>query len=115
MTEADILEMTYVDKMTIIRKSKGWNQETCSNDFSNVVIAENVPCAISRKEEAIVSGDIGVIVVNRKLFCRPEVDIKAGDTINATYSHGEEAIFKVSMANIYPSHMEIPITELERI
>lgn len=115
MTEADILEMTYLDKMTIIRKSKGWNQETCSNDFSNIIIAEDIPCAISRKEEAIVSGDIGVIVINRKLFCRPEVDIKTGDTINATYSHGEEAIFKVSKTNIYPSHMEIPITEAERI
>ncbi|HBE9358242.1 TPA: hypothetical protein KSJ12_003474 [Clostridioides difficile] len=115
MTEADILEMTYLDKMTIIRKLKGWNEETCSNDFSNVVIAENIPCAISRKEEAIVNGDIGSIVVNRKLFCRPEVDIKTGDTINTTYNHGEEAVFKVSKANIYPSHMEIPITELERI
>lgn len=115
MTEASILEMTYLDKMTIIRKSKGWNEETCSNDFSNVVIDENIPCAISRKEESIVSGDIGAIVVNRKLFCRPEVDIKIGDTINATYNHGEEAVFKVSKANIYPSHMEIPITELERI
>ncbi|HBG7849075.1 TPA: hypothetical protein KRF19_003683 [Clostridioides difficile] len=115
MTEADILEMTYLDKMTIIRKLKGWNEETCSNDFSNVVIAENIPCAISRKEEAIVNGDIGSIVVNRKLFCRPEVDIKIGDTINTTYNHGEEAVFKVSKANIYLSHMEIPITELERI
>ncbi|MCU6124608.1 hypothetical protein H3U13_19605, partial [Clostridioides difficile] len=62
MTEADILEMTYLDKMTIVRKSKGWNQETCSNDFSNIIIAEDIPCAISRKEEAIVSGDIGAIV-----------------------------------------------------
>ncbi|MCC0654785.1 MULTISPECIES: hypothetical protein [unclassified Clostridioides] len=115
MTEADILEMTYLDKMTIIRKSKGWNEETCSNDFSSVVIAENIHCSVSRKEEAIVIGDIGTIVVNRKLFCRPEVDIRAGDTINVTYSHGEEAVFKVSKANIYTSHMEIPIVEMERI
>ncbi|MCC0697162.1 hypothetical protein [Clostridioides sp. ES-S-0048-02] len=115
MTEADILEMTYFDSMTIIRKLKVWNEETCSSDFNDVIIAENIPCSVSRKEEAIISGDIGTIVVNRKLFCRPEVDIKAGDTINVTYSYGEKSIFKTSKVNVYLSHMEIPIAEMERI
>ena len=50
MTDIEILESTYFDKCTIKRKEKIKNPNTGVTETVEKIIAENVKCALSKKD-----------------------------------------------------------------
>ncbi|WP_250675466.1 hypothetical protein LZ906_017295 (plasmid) [Paraclostridium ghonii] len=117
MTEAEILEMSYFDLCTIKRKVKVKDEETGITSSELKVIAENIKCALSKKESAVSvmkEDGAGKIISNNQLFLNPNTDIKQGDTVEVL-SMGELSIYLASKPFKYPSHLTLFIEEKERV
>lgn len=117
MTEAEILEMTYLDLCTIKRKSKIKNEDTGVTSYELIVVAENVKCALSKRDSvlSVLKEDgAGKIVSTNQLFINPNTDIKEGDTVEVV-SMGKLYVYLASKPFPYPSHLEVFITEKERV
>nr|DAP48629.1 MAG TPA: head closure knob [Caudoviricetes sp.] len=115
MTEAEILEMTYFDICTIKRKVKVKDEDAGVTTTELKVIAENIKCAISRKDTPIITSDgVGKIVYSNQLFTNPNIDIKESDILEVV-SMGKTITYLASKPFPYPSHTITPITEKERV
>lgn len=115
MSEAEILEMTYDCNCKIIRKVSVKDVATGITNHSDVVIADNVKCAKSRKNVSAINGEIGSIVSVDILFINPTIDVTTGDTIEITNQIGEKTIHLASKPTYYVSHREIVLTEKGRV
>lgn len=115
MNEADILALTFEDRMTVKRHVETVDEDTGISNFSDVTsVFENIPCALSKKDEANINGDIPSVVSNHKVFARPDVDIKPGDLIEITRL-GRIYRFIASKPFYYISHVEVLVESKERI
>ena len=114
MTDIEILESTYFDKCTIKRKVKVKNENTGVTETVEKIIAENVKCALSKKDNQVMSSaGIGNLVFNHKLFLNPNIDIKEGDTVEVT-TMGKISIYLASKPFYYSSHSETLLSYKER-
>ena len=69
MTDIEILESTYFDKCTIKRKVKSKNENTGVTETVENIIAENVKCALSKKDTPIMTSDgVGKLAFTQLLF-----------------------------------------------
>ena len=57
MTDIEILESTYFDRCTIKRKVKAKNENTGVTETVEKIIAENVKCALSKKDVPVMIFD----------------------------------------------------------
>ncbi len=116
MTDAEILEMTFFDTATCIRKVKVKDKNTGVSKFEDVIIFENMKCALSKKEQAapLLDGEVGSIVSTHKLFINPLADIQLGDNLVVTNGMGQKCIYLASEPFYYQSHREIPVTKKVR-
>ena len=115
MTDAEILESTYFDRCTIKRKEKRKNPNTGVTETVDIVIAENVKCALSKSDNQVMSGEgVGNLSFNHKLFLNPNVDIKEGDTVEVNRM-GKISIYLASKPFYYPSHIEVIVIYKERV
>ena len=115
MTDAEILESTYFDRCNIKRKEKRKNPNTGVTETVNVVIAENVKCALSKSDNQVMSGEgVGNLSFNHKLFLNPSIDIKEGDTVEVNIM-GKISIYLASKPFCYPSHIEVIVIYKERV
>lgn len=116
MTDAEILEMTYFDLATCIRKVKVKDKNDGVSKFEDVIVFENMKCALSKKEQAmtLLSGEVGSIVSTHKLFINPNADIQLGDNLEITNGMGSKNIYLASEPFFYQSHKEIPVTSKVR-
>ena len=82
MTDIEILESTYFDRCTIKRKVKAKNENTGVTETVEEIIAENVKCALSKKDVPIMTSDgVGKLAFSHLLFLNPSIDIQEGDTV----------------------------------
>src|SRR5699024_6136117 len=115
MTDAEILESTYFDRCNIKRKEKRKNPNTGVTETVDIVIAENVKCALSKSDNQVMSGeDVGNLSINHKLFLNPNVDIKEGDTVEVNRM-SKISIYLASKPFCYPSHIEVIVIYKERV
>lgn len=117
MSEAEILEMTYFDICTIKRKLKVEDPETGITTTELKVIAENVKCALSKRDSVVSvmqSDGVGKIVSTNQLFINPKYDLKEGDIIEVSVM-GKSATYLSSEPFPYPSHLTVFLTEKERV
>lgn len=112
--EADLLALTYEDVMTVKRNIEATDEETGISSFIENVVLEDIPCSLSRKDEAVISGDVPNITATHKIFTRPENEIIAGDIVEVV-RFGKLYTFIASKPFYYISHVEIPVTEKERV
>lgn len=113
--EADLFALTYEDKMTVKRHIEQIDDETGISNFNNTsIILTNIPCALSKKDESPINGDVPSVISNHKVFTGPEHDIKAGDLIDIT-RHGRTYHFVASEPFYYISHIEIPVERKGRV
>ena len=69
MTDAEILESTYFDRCNIKRKEKRKNPNTGVTETVEEIIAENVKCALSKKDVQTMSSDgVGKLAFSHLLF-----------------------------------------------
>ena len=115
MTDIEILESTYFDKCTIKRKVKSKNENTGVTETVEKIIAENVKCALSKKDTPIMTSDgVGKLAFSHLLFLNPNVDLQEGDTVEV-YSMGKISIYLASKPFRYSSHKEVYLTLKERV
>ena len=115
MIDAKILETTYFDLCTIKRKEKIKNTNTGVTETKEVVIAENVKCALSKNDVQSMSSDgIGKLSYSHTLFINPNVDLKEGDIVEVT-SIGRKTIYLASKPFYYTSHSQTLLSTSERV
>lgn len=115
MTDIEILESTYFDKCTIKRKVKTKNENTGVTETVEKIIAENVKCALSKKDTPIMISDgVGKLAFSHLLFLNPNIDLQEGDTVEVTVM-GKISIYLASKPFYYSSHMEISLNCKERV
>ena len=114
MTDIEILESTYFDKCTIKRKEKIKNPNTGVTETKEIIIVENVKCALSKNDVQSMQVDgIGKLSYSHTLFLNPNVDVQEGDTVEVT-SMGIKSIYLSSKPFIYPSHSQTLLTYKDR-
>lgn len=115
MTDIEILESTYFDKCTIKRKEKIKNPDTGVTETVEVIIAENIKCALSKKDVQTMSSDgIGKLAFSHLLFLNPNVDLREGDTVEVS-SMGKISIYLASKPFYYQTHSETLLSYKERV
>ena len=115
MTDIEILESTYFDKCTIKRKEKIKNADTGVTETKEVIIVEDVKCALSKRDTPIMISDgVGKLEFSHVLFLNPNVDVREGDIVEVT-SIGKISIYLASKPFIYPSHSQTLLTTSERV
>ena len=114
MTDIEILESTYFDKCTIKRKVKAKNENTGVTETVEKIIAENVKCALSKKDTPIMTSDgVGKLAFSHLLFLNPNIDIQEGDTAEVT-TMCKISIYLASKPFYYSSHSETLLSYKER-
>ena len=109
--EADILESTYYDTMTIFSESQTLSEIGILENAGITEIYSNIKCALSKKDVDYSKDDISTKYI---IFCKPDIIVKAKDRAIIKTNYGDyEGEFGVPF--YYPSHIEIPFLRLERI
>ena len=115
MTDIEILESTYFDKCTIKRKEKIKNPNTGVTETKEVIIAEDVKCALSKKDIQTMSVDgVGALAFSHLLFLNPNINLQEGDTVEVTRM-GKKSIYLASKPFYYSSHSETLLSYKERV
>ena len=115
MTDIEILESTYFDKCTIKRKEKIKNPNTGVTETKEVIVVEDVKCALSKKDIQTMNVDgVGALAFSHLLFLNPNINLQEGDTVEVT-SIGKISIYLASKPFIYPSHSQTLLTTSERV
>lgn len=111
--EQKILESTYFHtaKITGLKEViKEWGETVLEDGL----IIDNVKCALSQDKRSFNTNTIQAqqettISYSAKLFCNPNVSIRAGDKIEVTLENGVVRGFIAGEPFYYPSHQEIPL------
>ena len=115
MTDIEILESTYFDRCTIKRKVKAKNPNTGVTETVEEIIAENVKCALSKKDTPVMTSDgVGKLAFSHLLFLNPNIDLQEGDTVEVTVM-GKISIYLASKPFCYSSHSETLLSYKERV
>ncbi|OCZ53797.1 hypothetical protein [Dehalobacter sp. TeCB1] len=103
----DPIELTYTDRCSIWREVED-TDEYDETFFKETIIAENIRCALSKKNLANISAkdNAGSLEYDMVLFCSPAVDIQPSDVIKVT-RFGREQSFKAGQSSLYDSHQEV--------
>ena len=114
MTDIEILESTYFDKCTIKRKEKIKNPDTGVTETKEVIIVEDVKCALSKKDIQTMNVDgIGSLAFSHLLFLNPNINLQEGDTVEVA-SMGKISIYLASKPFYYSSHSQTLLTYKDR-
>ena len=110
--ESDILAQTYYHTCTVKRPTHSKNKYL--DEFKYQEVYEDIACAISFTQGS--KGDLTdttqEIQYDATLFARPEIDIEAGDIIEAhVLGHAYE--FRAGEGYWYQSHIEVPLIRNE--
>ena len=115
MTDIEILESTYFDKCTIKRKEKIKNPITGVTETKEVIIVEDVKCALSKKDIQTMNSDgIGALAFSHLLFLNPNINLQEGDIVEVS-SMGKISIYLASKPFYYSSHSETLLSYKERV
>lgn len=109
------ISSTYFHTMSISRWqgiTDEWGKEVES--YVPVSILQLVPCAFSQQSRNSKNNEqtesSSNIIYTNKIFCAPNLDIKAGDRITVYFGDRSLGEFTASNPFLYPTHQEVPIT-----
>ena len=105
--ERAAIEQTYDAVCTITRQSAEEVDGIARG--TETVVAENVPCALSKGGDSSAVDLAGVISDSRVLFIAPEADIKAGDRVTVTLYGRTETLDVVGIPLLYATHQEVDL------
>ena len=115
MTDIEILESTYFDKCTIKRKEKIKNTDTGVTETKEVIIVEDVKCALSKNDvQAMTVDGLGKLSYSHLLFLNPNINLQEGDIVEVV-SMGKISIYLASKPFYYSSHSETLLSYKERV
>ena len=115
MTDIEILESTYFDRCTIKRKEKIKNPDTGVTETKEIIIVEDVKCALSthNSDNAMLVDGVGKVLEIHKLFLNPNINLQEGDTVEVI-SMGKISNYLASKPFYYSSHSETLLSYKER-
>ena len=114
MTDIEILESTYFDRCAIKRKEKIKNPRTGVTETKEVIIVEDVKCALSKKDIQTMNVDgVGNLAFSHLLFLNPNINLQEGDIVEVV-SMGKISIYLASNPFYYSSHSETLLSYKER-
>lgn len=107
-TEADIMASTFFHTCTVKRYSDVKDGNITRQEYVNVY--ENIPCAVSTGggSSANRNDEYQPVEYTDTLYTRPDVEIMAGDEIEATI-YGTVETFTAGYGRQYTSHRQTPI------
>lgn len=113
MNEADIIATTYYHRARVLRPAFT-DDGSVFNTYENKEVYKDLACAVSFSGGSTQGESDTVQAVNyvATLFARPEVDIQAGDIVEADV-YGTGYSFIAGQGVIYPSHIEVPLIKEE--
>ena len=109
------IERLYTGRMTVTERRGVKDETTKRTEFEDVVVYEDVPCRLSYSNAPVSEELNGAYSVTQeiKLFCAPELDIKAGSKITVTQNGVTRTYIHSGKSAVYSAHREISL-ELER-
>ena len=114
MTDIEILESTYFDKCTIKRKEKIKNPNIGVTETKEIIIVEDVKCALSKKDIQTMNVDsIGNLAFSHLLFLNPNINLQEGDIVEVS-SMGKISNYLASKPFNYSSHSETLLSYKDR-
>ena len=116
MTDIEMLESTYFDRCTIKRKEKTKDINTGVTETKEVIIVEDVKCALSKRDNTpiMTSDGVGKLAFSQLLFLNPNINLREGDIVEVV-SMGMKSIYLASKTFYYPSHSQTLLTYKERV
>ncbi len=101
------IELTYIDRCSVWRQVEETDEHE-ETSFITTLVAENIPCALSKKNLANISAkdNAASLAYDMTLFCNPAVDIQTSDIVRVS-RFGREQSFKAGQPVCYDSHQEI--------
>ena len=115
MTDIEILESTYFDRCTIKRIVKTKNEKSGVTETKEIIIVENVKCALSKKDiQTMTSDGVGNLAFSHLLFLNPNINLQEGDIVEVV-SMGKISIYLASKPFYYSSHSETLLSYKERV
>lgn len=119
MNEAEILALTYYDRMNVYRPFKDTLIETGESVFYDGLdgkkIYIDIPCALSSFSGGKASKTEASVRVESdyKLFYDPSVRIEKNDMIEC-WHEGRYYILTAGKEMAFPSHCELPVNEVKK-
>lgn len=109
--EAKILERTFRDRLTAVRKKAGEDQETGETSFCPYVVYQDIPCALSAAGNSAPDreGNHKYVEDNMTLFSGPGIFLQAGDQVTVITEAGQQVTGETGRTMAYTSHGETPI------
>ncbi len=114
--ERKAIEATYSGKMKIVRKEELDDPLSPATKQIEKEVYVNIPCALSKDKLNNANQKVDVADVNYtiKLFCAPEIEIKAGDRINVEQDGMNYHLKHTGEPFKYPTHQEIIVERDEK-
>ena len=114
MSAINILKTNLELNIPFQRKEKIKNPITGVTETKEVIIEENIKCALSKKDiQTMTSDGVGNLAFSHLLFLNPNVDVREGDIVEVS-SMGRISIYLASKPFYYSSHSETLLTYKER-
>lgn len=109
-----LYEILYDDKMHIYRTSREMNDDSTTNVSYGTPMYTDIKCRLSFTSEdtaSVSEVDRNPVQFNAKLFCGPNIDLKAGDYVVVRRYNDSGAVMKtyqgqVAMPAWYSTHQE---------
>lgn len=113
MTEADVMSLTFFHSCDIERVEKYKDGNFTRERL--VTVYNDIPCAVSygAGSNQGTGEEYQPIDDSEVLYTRPEVVVKAGDTVIAKI-YGEIVKFEAGDGRVYPSHRQTHLRRKER-
>ncbi len=109
--ERAAIERTYDAVCSITRQTTVYSDGIAQS--AQTVIAEKIPCGLSRGGDSSGQDMANIISDSRVLFIAPETDIRAGDTVTVTLYSRTEQLEAVGMPLLYATHQEVTLERRE--
>ncbi len=110
----ELVPLLYTGSCDVIEKVE-LKKDSGATGFSEMVVAENVPCRVSYSSKTSAKNSDGAYQTTQttKLFIAPDVDIKIGSKIVVTQNGVITEYGASGEKSTYSGHQEIVLNKLE--
>lgn len=109
------IEATYFGLMTITEMQKVTDEVTKLTKDEEMIVQSNIPCKLSFEsiQSAFQSATAASISQGVKIFCSPDITVKAGSKLTITQDNVTTVYTKSGVSAVYPTHQEITVELFE--
>lgn len=109
------IELTYFHTMNVKRRTKKENSIFDDEELEEVKELQNIKCGYSQNKRGIntdKNGTLNITMIDEKIFCNADLDIRKGDNIEIFFKGRKIGDFVAGEPYIYDSHLEISVEKI---